>query len=162
MANVHANVTQDSDRMLLSKRAGEIGKEGMAEMKRVCSSFQCVDRSEWSEFSSICMEFLLKALAVRIRTRLKYDLLNGYKIAPQFTRFLERYVEDPIGTWFYETPFFCSLPDRMEHAYNTAVLLTIDGSQAANREAKRYRTHANSIFNMIDSIRKCEKLNRRQ
>ena len=130
-------VKRGSERMLLSKRMGEVGEGDMAEMKRVCSSFECVDRSEWNEYSSICMQFLLKALAVRIRTRLKYDLLNGYKIAPQLTRFLERYVDDPISTWFHEAPFFYSLPDRMERAYNTAVLLTIDGSQAANREAKR-------------------------
>ena len=141
------------------ERAGSVSTEAVEkEMKNICKDFRCVDCAESEEYKSICLQFLLECLAIRLATRQTFDLQNGYSIHPQVTAFQQRYIANPIGTWIHENARFNSLPDLLDEQYDTVVLPAVKtDSRTSRQEAREYRLHKDAIRKIIESIRRCER-----
>lgn len=127
-------------------------------MNTTCKDFRCPDcASENSSYRSVCLQFMLSCLAVRVQTRLKYDTANAYQIEPAVTQFMQRLVNDPVRVWLEEPAQFESLPDSLDSMYNRFVLPRVGQDRKSRREARSYRNHAYSIRQIVENISRCER-----
>ena len=124
-------------------------------MKNVCKDFRCADCSEGSSYRSVCLQFMLTCLSIRLRTRLHFDTVNGYAIEPQITALMQRIINNATLVWLDENDAFMSLPDELDRMHATVVAPTaVD--RKTKQEAREYDIHAKSIRKIIASIGRCE------
>ena len=126
------------------------------ELKNNCYDTFCKQCEESPEYATVCLQFMLECLAVRIKTRLDTDAKNGYFYDPKVTAFMQRFVTNPLRTWVDETAAFYTLPDQLDTAYNTVVLNTTVGRGKNNYEKNSFKRHIKSIRKMIESIKRCD------
>ena len=116
----------------------------------------CRDCNESPAYQSLCLNYLLECLRVRMATRLHYDQQNGYAIDPSVTQFMTRYTHDPLRTFLNETAALYGLPDRLDHQHQAVVAPTNDGTKPKRTEALLYKSHADSIRTVVASIARCD------
>ena len=116
----------------------------------------CRDCTQSAEYQSLCLNFYIECIAVRIKTRLQHDVQNGYAIDPAVTAFMTRYVHDPIRTWLDEPHLLLGLPDKLDEQHASVVLPTDDGSKIPHTEAKLYKSHADAIRDAIANLARCD------
>lgn len=124
-------------------------------MKNVCKDFRCSDCSESTSYRSVCLNFMLTCLSIRVKTRLHYDTQNGYAIDPPITALMQRIVNNPTVVWLDENDAFMALPDALDRMHATVVLPTAVDKKS-KKEAREYAIHAQSIRKIIESIGRCE------
>ena len=127
-------------------------------MKDTCKDFRCPDCGEGGAYKSVCINFMLQCLAIRIRTRITYDKLNQYKILPETTALLQEFVDNPQKFWLDEHPYFRKIPDMLDKIYDRIVQPTVV-DEHTQREAAEYYKHKESIRKIVDSILRCEAAN---
>lgn len=124
-------------------------------MKNVCKDFRCADCSEGSSYRSVCLQFMLTCLSIRLRTRLHFDTVNGYAIEPQTTALMQRIINNATLVWLDENDAFMNLPNELDRMHATVVAPTaVD--RKTKQEAREYDIHAKSIRKIIASIGRCE------
>eukprot|EP00966_Prymnesium_polylepis_P051136 1183598-Prymnesium_polylepis.2 len=124
-------------------------------IKNVCKDFRCADCSEGSSYRSVCLQFMLTCLSIRLRTRLHFDTVNGYAIEPQITALMQRIINNATLVWLDENDAFMSLPNELDRMHATVVAPTaVD--RKTKQEAREYNIHAKSIRKIIASIGRCE------
>ena len=129
------------------------------QMKTLCHNDHCTDCSESGEYQAICLQFVLDCVRVRIQTRLYYDKQNGYNIPERTRDFMEMYVANPVRTWLDFPQRLYSLENELDHAYNTVVLATDDGTKDAFAEIRKYKGHIDSIAKMLRTLQACDRAN---
>ena len=128
-------------------------------MKDACHDDRCGDCSQSAEYQSVCLQFALECLAIRMSTRLRFDAANGFAIPAETTRFMHAFVADPVRVWLDHSQRLYSLGHELDAAYDTAVLRTDDGSKESRKEIKEYRLHADSLKKMILNLQACDAAN---
>ena len=116
----------------------------------------CRDCSQSAEYQSLCLNFYIECIAVRIKTRLQHDATNGYAIDPAVTAFMTRYVHDPIRTWLDEPHLLLGLPDKLDEQHASVVVPTDDGSKVKRTEAKLFKSHTDAIRTAIANLARCD------
>ena len=125
-------------------------------MKDACHDDRCGDCSQSAEYQSVCLQFALECLAIRMSTRLRFDAANGFAIPVPTREFMEAFVADPVRAWLDHSQRLYSLGTELDAAYDTAVLPTDDGTKARRKEVKEYRLHVDSLKKMILNLQACD------
>jgi hypothetical protein len=124
-------------------------------MKDTCRDFRCPDCTESGSYKSVCLNFMLSCLAIRIQTRIHYDKVNKYNIPPETTALLQEFVNGPIQFWLNEHAYFRKIPDMLDRIY-TRIVQPTAVDKATRGEADDYKRHTDSIRKIVESILKCE------
>ena len=139
------------------KRALGVDTRGTErKIKDACRDSRCTQCELSPTFRAVCMQYLLECIAIRCKTRVSFDVQNGYAIAPDVTAFMQRLAHDPLSAWLDDSATFFALPARLQAEYTRAVVPSMDGTRRTRKEAGEYRRHATSIAKMVAALRRCE------
>ena len=146
---------------LRQKRADGVDLTGIeTSVKNFCYDTKCEDCNSSLEFQSLCIQFMIECIAIRIKiTLIDNDAINRYNIEPPLAGLIRRFVADPVNVWLNEPDQVYSIGDRLEEVYQGHIepLTHRPNPKDVRNEARSFRIHQKKIRSLLRHLQRCER-----